>query len=102
MSHRTDIAPSPLASSEQALRDSIQKLQQELDKLSPTAKKHSAMRKNYERMIQSTQQLLDEHKAQESARTFTPPAFGKNILKLLGLSALGGIAMVCIRWLTQH
>lgn len=100
MSHRTDVSSSPLASSEQALKDSIQELQQELNKLSPTAKKHSATRKNYERMIRSTQQLLDEHRSEESARTLTPPSFGRNVLKLLGICGIVFLAMLCILWLT--
>ncbi|WP_426105942.1 hypothetical protein [Massilia sp. TSP1-1-2] len=102
MRHPADVPPSPLAGSKQALRDSLQELQQELDKLSPTAKKHSAMRNNYERTIRLTQQLLDEHEARELACTSPPPAFGWNFLKLLGISALGGIATLCILWLTQH
>lgn len=60
------------------------------------------MRKNYERTIRLTQQLLDEHETHELAYTSKPPAFGWNVMKLLGISALAGIAMLCVQWLTQH
>lgn len=102
MSHRNNTRASALSSSEQALRDSIREMQQELDKLSPTSKRQSATRKNYEKMIRSSQQLLDEHEKEEAARSSAPRPFGRDFAKLLGMAVLASIAAGVIAWLTPN